>query len=262
MAFALSTVAIVGGAIAAAGGVAKAIDGGIKAKEAKLDAERAEKEMEKQKNLFASLDTSNPYLNMENTMEDLTVNQKEAQFMAQQSQQSQANILQSMRGAAGSSGIAALAQTLANQGALDAQKAAASIGAQEAANQKLRAEEASRIQGLEREGELISREAEMGKVSSLLGMAADEAAAARQAQAEFRDQMFEGISDTGGALMSMGGAKGGVGGSGSKGGVGSDIEKLLGDLSEEELQELIRKTGGDASGGGTGLQLPGGDGLV
>ena len=35
MAFALSTVAIVGGAIAAAGGVAKAIDGGIKAKAAK-----------------------------------------------------------------------------------------------------------------------------------------------------------------------------------------------------------------------------------
>ena len=113
MAFALSTVAIVGGAISAAGGVAKAIDGGIKAKAAKDDAEKAEKEMEKQKNLFASLDTSNPYLNMENTMEDLTVNQKEAQFMAQQNQQSQANILQSMRGAAGSSGIAALAQTLA-----------------------------------------------------------------------------------------------------------------------------------------------------
>ena len=171
MAFALSTVAIVGGAIAAAGGVAKAIDGGIKAKEAKKEAEAAEKEMEKQKNLFASLDTSNPYLNMENTMEDLTVNQKEAQFMAQQSQQSQANILQSMRGAAGSSGIAALAQTLANQGALDAQKAAASIGAQEAANQKLRAEEAGRIQDLEREGELVSRQAEKGKVESLLGMA-------------------------------------------------------------------------------------------
>tara|TARA_A200000159_G_scaffold161091_1_gene182367 strand:+ start:517 stop:1284 length:768 start_codon:yes stop_codon:yes gene_type:complete len=212
MSFALSTVAIVGGAIAAAGGVAKAIDGGVKAKAAKDDAEAAEKEMEKQKNLFASLDTSNPYLNMENTMEDLTVNQKEAQFMAQQNQQSQANILQSMRGAAGSSGIAALAQTLANQGALESQKAAATIGAQEAANQKLQAEEASRIQDLEREGEVLSREAEAGKVGSLLGMAADEASAARQAQAEFKGQMFEGISDVGGALTSMGGVGGGVDG--------------------------------------------------
>lgn len=209
MAFALSTVAIVGGAISAAGGVAKAIDGGIKAKAAKDDAEKAEREMEKQKNLFASLDTSNPYLNMENTMEDLTVNQKEAQFMAQQSQQSQANILQSMRGAAGGSGIAALAQTLANQGALDAQKASASIGAQEVANQKLRAEEASRIQDLEREGELLSREAEASKVGSLLGMAADEASAARQAQAEFRGQMFEGVSDVGGAITGLGGVKSG-----------------------------------------------------
>jgi len=102
----------------------------------------------------------------------------------------------------------------------------------------------------------------MGKVSSLLGMAADEASAARKAQAEFRGQMFEGISDVGGAIMSMDGVKGGVDGGGTEGGVGSDIEKLLGDLSEEELQELIRKTGGDASGGGTGLQLPGGGGYV
>ena len=84
---------MVGQGLKAVGGVVQLVDGAIKAKEAKRKAEEAEREMEKQKNLFASLDTSNPYLNMENTMEDLTVNQKEAQFMAQQSQQSQANIL-------------------------------------------------------------------------------------------------------------------------------------------------------------------------
>lgn len=184
---------MVGQGLKAVGGVVQLVDGAIKAKEAKRKAEEAEREMEKQKNLFASLDTSNPYLNMENTMEDLTVNQKEAQFMAQQSQQSQANILQQMRGAAGGSGIAALAQTLANQGALDAQKAAASIGAQEAANQQLKTQEASRIQGLEREGELVSRQAEADKVGTLLGMAAEDAAAQRDAQQQFRTQAIQGL---------------------------------------------------------------------
>ena len=113
--------------------------------------------------------------------------------MAQQTQQSQANILQQMRGAAGGSGIAALAQTLANQGALESQKAAASIGAQEAANRQLRAQEASRLQGLEREGELVSRQAEADKVGTLLGMAASDAAAQRDAQQQFRNQAIQGL---------------------------------------------------------------------
>ena len=47
---------------------------------------------------------------MENTAEDLTVNTQQAEFMAQQQQQGLSNVLGSMRGAAGSSGIAALAQ--------------------------------------------------------------------------------------------------------------------------------------------------------
>ena len=181
MAFAV--VGAVAAGISAVGGIAKAIDGGIKAKKAKKEAAEAQLELDKQKKAFEALDTSNPYQNMENTMEDLTVNQKEAEFLKQQQQQNQANILQQMRGAAGGSGIAALAQTLANQGSLDAQKAAASIGTQEAANQKLERQEAAKIQSLEREGEIISRNAQAGKISSLMGMAADEVSQAKAAQA-------------------------------------------------------------------------------
>ena len=43
-----------------------------------------------------------------------------------------------MAGAAGGSGIAALAQSMANQGAINASKSAASIGQQESANQKIK----------------------------------------------------------------------------------------------------------------------------
>ena len=65
---------------------------------------------------------------MENTMEDLTVNQQQAEFTKQNNMQNQANIMGQMRGAAGSSGIAALAQSLSNKGSLQAQQASASIG--------------------------------------------------------------------------------------------------------------------------------------
>ena len=63
------------------------------------------------KNIYSQLDTSNPYLNMENKFEDLTVNQQQAQFQAQQGAQQRADILASLRGAAGTSGIATIQVT-------------------------------------------------------------------------------------------------------------------------------------------------------
>jgi hypothetical protein len=196
MSFAIvGTVAIAAAATKATVGIAKSIAGGIQAKKAAREQKAAQKELDKNKALYASLDTSNPYLNMENTMEDLTVNQQEADFIKQQQEQQRANILEQMRGSAGGSGIAALAQTLANQGSLDAQKAAASIGKQESANQMAAAKEEARLQGLEREGELISRQAEFGKVSSLMGMSADEVAAARSRREAALGMAMGGVED-------------------------------------------------------------------
>ena len=62
-----------------------------------------------------------------------------------------------MRGAAGGSGIASLAQAMAQQGQLAAQRSSASIGSQEAANQRAMATQAANIQNLERSGEVASR---------------------------------------------------------------------------------------------------------
>ncbi len=203
-------VAVVGTAVTVAGATAKAVDGAIQAKKAKEAAEVAQIELDKQKKNFANLDTSNPYLNLENTAEDLTVNTQQAEFQKQQSMQNQANIMDQMRGAAGGSGIAALAQTLANQGSLDAQKASASIGQQEAQNQKLERAEAGKIQAAERKGELISRQALHGKVTGLMGMAADDVSNAKQARAAAQEKMYSGISEVGGSLVDL--AAGGVGG--------------------------------------------------
>jgi hypothetical protein len=203
MAFLLVAAAVTTAAV----GAAKAVDGGIQANRAKKAAAKAQVELDKQKKAFEALDTSNPYLNMENTKEDLTVNTQEAEFAKQQSMQSQANIMEQYRGVAGGSGIAALAQTMANQGATDAQKASVSIGKQEQDNQKQQAAEASRIQNLEREGEIMSRSAEQGKIESLMGMSADEVAAANAARAAGKAQMWEGAGDIASGMQGVGEAK-------------------------------------------------------
>lgn len=83
---------------------------------------------------------------MENTAEDLTVNTQQADMMAQQQQQGLSNVLGSMKGAAGSSGIAALAQTLAGQQNQNLQAASASIGQQESSNARLAAQQGANIQ--------------------------------------------------------------------------------------------------------------------
>ena len=176
------------------------------ADKAKRDAKEKERlarqEMDRLKDMYSNLDTSNPYLNMENTLEDLTINQQQAQFQQQQFQQSQANILDSLRGAAGGSGIAAMAQSLAQQGQLAAQRSAADIGRQESQNQLLRQQEASRLQGLEREGEIQSRDWERDKVSTLLGMSQGETAAARETAAMHEAAKWQGIEQIGSSITS------------------------------------------------------------
>ena len=75
-----------------------------------LQAQIEQFEDRKMTNPYAGV--KNPYENMENVYEDQTVNLKQAQFEKEQSQQAMANIMQSMQGAAGGSGVAGLAQVL------------------------------------------------------------------------------------------------------------------------------------------------------
>jgi len=117
----------------------------------------------------------NVYSNMENKMEDLTVNQQQAQFQAQQNQQGQANILSSLQGSGGFN--AGNIQALANQSQIGAQQASTSIGQQESQNQRLSAQEASRLQQTERQGRLQVQSGEADvqrmnadKQATMLGM--------------------------------------------------------------------------------------------
>lgn len=199
----------------AAGAIAKGVGGAAKLGmslagrgERIAEQNKAKAEYRKQMENYKAVDTSNPYANMQNTMEDLTVNQQQAQFQAQQGAQQRANIMQNMQGAAGGSGVAALAQAMANQGQLASQQAGASIGQQESANQRMAATEASKIQGLERQGDARSQDLEMQKTSTLLGMSQQRLGAANQARAEARAQQMGAVGDIGSAALDYAGGLG------------------------------------------------------
>jgi hypothetical protein len=192
--------------------------------------------LEKQKDVYRNMKFTNPYatvknqyadlknpyenLSMENVMEDLTVNTKQAEFQTQQGAQQRANIMQSMQGAAGGSGIASLAQAMAGQGALQTQQISAQIGQQEAMNQRLKAQGAqdvmrrqqvkmagqgavdmARAQGesaadmARRGGQASLQEMEMSRQATLLGIQMGQTSGANAAlQQAYANQMAAGAN--------------------------------------------------------------------
>ena len=174
-----------------------------RARRAALSEERAKRaEVDRLLDTYKNISTTNPFLNMENTMEDLTINQRQAQFQAQQFQQSQANILDTLRSSAGGSGIGALAQSLAQQGQLASQRASASIGQQEAMNQRLSAQQARAIQLQERRGEVMSRNMQINRAGTLIGMSQSEVRAARERAAQAQRQRGQAINSAIGGFTS------------------------------------------------------------
>ena len=192
------------------GGLTGIASGIIGSRKRKKEQRKAQREFDQRKAAFEMQDTSNVYKNMENTMEDLTVNQQAAQFQAEQEQQGLSNIMGQMSGAAGGSGIAALAQSLAGQQSQNLRRASADIGRQEQANQMAERQQAGNIQLYERKGELISRDAENEKQSTLLGMSQQRLAAANQARQDATNAIVGGVGNLVGAGASIVGGLPGV----------------------------------------------------
>ena len=129
-----------------------------------------------------NMDTSNPYANQQNVYEDLTVNTQQADMLAGQQQQALGNTMQNLQGAAGGSGIAALAQSMANQQSQNLQAATASIGQQEAGNQRLMMGQEAQMQQNMVEGDMLSRQMEASKTTGMLNRAGQRLSAANQAR--------------------------------------------------------------------------------
>jgi|TARA_R110001592_G_C13120772_1_gene745800 primosomal protein N'' len=193
----------IGGVVSGLTGIASGIIG---SKGRKAEQKAAQAEFNRNKARMEGADTSNLNKNVENTMEDLTVNTQAAEFQAQQQAGGFANTMDNLSGAAGGSGIAALAQSMAGAQSNAAQAASADIGRQEAGNQKAERQMAGQLQQQEIQGEYASRAAEKDKVDTMLGMSQQRLGAANEA----RDAATAAI--VGGVGSAIGGAAGIVSG--------------------------------------------------
>tara|TARA_R100001510_G_C7654486_1_gene213155 strand:- start:2604 stop:3515 length:912 start_codon:yes stop_codon:yes gene_type:complete len=130
----------------------------------------AQKRVDEQRKEFEAFKFTNPFEGMENPFEDFTVDLQAARFREEQAAQSRANILQQLQASAGSSGIAALAQALANQQSIQSQQISANIAQQERQNQMMAAKGASLVDLQQRQGDAMVQQAEASRESTLLGV--------------------------------------------------------------------------------------------
>ena len=213
----------------------------------------ANEEFQKRKQAFESIEYVNPYANLtnpyanlqnpyaENLYEDLGVNMQSANFLREQQQQSQANLMQQFRGAAGGSGVAALAQSMSNIASGQARQAAVDIARQERANEiaRIKGEQQRRtgqfgvdkmkatgqfgIDKLQAQGEDLRRRQENARTQAMFGLSIDRKTAADRARQTARSQFIGGL----------GSAAAGVAGLYAPGGMragkfGTDLFKLSG----------------------------------
>ena len=131
----------------------------------------------------------------ENPFEDLTVDTTTFDLQREMGDQARANILSQFRGVAGGSGIASLAQSLANQGTLQARQITADIARQERQNEMMY-----------RQGEQMVSSAEAGRVSTFYGAELGSLAGARAGFAQAQANEMAGL----GAISQMTSARMGM----------------------------------------------------
>ena len=204
----------IGGVVSGLAGIAGGMIGSGKRKKEQA---AAQVEFNRNKARMEGADTSNLHTNVENTMEDLTVNTQAADFQAQQQASGFANTMDNLSGAAGGSGIAALAQSMAGAQSNAAIQGSADIGRQESSNQAAERQMAGQLQQNEIQGAYNSRAAEKDKVDTMLGMSQNRLGAANAA----RDAATQSI--IGGVGSMVGGAASG----GAAGMLGKGVKKFM-----------------------------------
>jgi len=214
--------------------------------------------LEEQKDKYRQFEFKNPYADMknqfagmENFYEDMQVDMRAANFQKEQGQQQRANIMQTLRGSAGSSGVAGLAQAMANQGQLQTQQIAAGISQQERSNNLMSRQGAMTLQQMERQGAgqadmtqrggaAMVQSAEMGRQSTLLGIEYGGMAGANAGvQSAYANQMA-GFGAQASMLNSQVGAMATM--------VSGGLQGLGSAVSDRKLKKNINKIGESPSG--------------
>lgn len=190
------TPGMIGGAVSGLAGIAGGMIGSGKRKKEQA---AAQTEFNRNKARMEGADTSNLHTNVENTMEDLTVNTQAAEFQSQQQASGFANTMDNLSSAAGGSGIAALAQSMAGAQSNAAIQSSADIGRQESSNQAAERQMAGQLQQNEIQGAYNSRAAEKDKVDTMLGMSQNRLGAANAARDAATNSIIGGVGSIVGA---------------------------------------------------------------
>ena len=222
-------------AVAAAPGIISAVGSLFGRKKRKAEQRAARERLEQAKEKFESIEYKNPYENLtnpyaENIYEDMTVDTQAADYLKEQQQQSQANIMQGLKGVAGGSGVAGLAQSMSNIATGQARQASMQIAQQERANQqaRLQGEQLKQkgqfgIDKMKAQGELYKRQQENARTASMYGLSIDRADAADLARSTARSQFISGLG------QAAAGIAGNYAAGGSRSGkLGTDIFDISG----------------------------------
>ena len=189
-------------AISAGVGLLGAISGRRQEKRARRRALEAEQAAAPYLEAYKTEEYVNPYEGMQNVYEGMRVDTQAQEFQQQQLAQQQADILQGLRSTAGSSGIAALAQSMARQGAVQAERMSAQISQQEQAIQEQQLQEQSRIQEMQMRGDEMVRQQERQRLTDLYAIEAGKAGIAFGEAAAARQQMIGGLGQIASAGIS------------------------------------------------------------
>jgi hypothetical protein len=172
------------------------VAGGIVGGRARRQEQRAARlDLERQRREYEQFEFQNPYANVSNPFEDLKVSTQASEFAAQQQQQALAGTLGGLKRTAGGSGIAALAQTLAQQQSANLQASAANIGQQETRNQMARAQGQQRMEQLQGAGAQYLQEKQFGRIEDMYETAATRKMAADEARRQATEGLIGGVAN-------------------------------------------------------------------
>ena len=192
---------IIGGAASIAGSL---IGSGKRKREQRAAQLQNQQDLDQVRNF----EFTNSYKGLENTAEDLTVNQQAANFEAQQTDQALASGLDAITAGGGGGGSA---QAIANAALQSKQGISNSIAAQEQSNAALRQQEASNLQAAEAQGEQDLQSQKYEQAGTNLELSGSRLQAANEARQAATNQLVGGIGSVVGGV-----ATGGLSGIGKK----------------------------------------------
>ena len=190
--------AIIGGAAQVAGSL-------IGSRKRKREQQQAQAQNKADEAAVRNFEFTNSYKGLENTAEDLTVNQQATNFQAAQNDQALAGAQDAIvAGGGGGGGATALAAA-----ALGAKQGlSGQLAAQESQNAQIRQQEASNLQAAEAQGEQDLQSQQYEQAGTALELSGARLQAANQARQNATNQLVGGIGSIAGNLGGVGGKVG------------------------------------------------------